>query len=77
MTVFELIRKLKQLPSDMPVGIVYDGMDRLDLEYLWISRSGRVLVSNDQAVYSDEDRPRDAPSNTIDGYWSPADGDTV
>lgn len=62
MTVRELIWRLKLLPPDAPVRILYDGQLRTDVEAAWLSRTGEVgLGPLDEPVYDDEDRTSVAP----------------
>lgn len=58
MKVRELIEKLSALPQDANVGIIYDGANRIDLEIVWLSHKGDVVVSaRDTFVYYEEDQP--------------------
>ena len=71
MNVQQLIEKLKQMPPDSKVFMVYDGGARGAIEQVWVARSGGVLLAvNDDVVYSDRDRPFDAPSEYEEKYWS-------
>ena len=66
MTVATLIQKLKRLDQDAEVGHFYDGRDRNDIDFVWISERGRCLMAeNGECVYDDEDRPKHVPENQI------------
>ena len=70
MTVQHLIGALAVLPAAASVWCVWDGEARDPVERLWLSRDGRVCLSAEgEPVYHDEDRPLDAPSETLDPYW--------
>lgn len=70
MNVGQLIEELSALNPDLPVGLVYDGADRIDVECVWLARKGSVLLSDSgHTVYETEDRPESAPTTEEDRYW--------
>ena len=72
MKVKELRNILSVMPHNAQVGIVYDGSDRLNLEAVWLARSGRILVSAGyEPVYNTDDRPHIAPTQQEERYWEP------
>lgn len=71
MTVKELISALQKMPSDLNVGYIWDGQDRSDVQYLWISCCGRLVLSDGDYVYYDADRPKDAPLRKDVPQWQP------
>lgn len=71
MKVSELIEALKGMPSEAEVWHVWDGAARTEIECVWLDRSGKICTSDDgEVVYSDEDRPINAPSEKDFKYWS-------
>lgn len=69
MNVGELIARLQAMPQDAQVGVVYDGAHHADVENVWPTKDGRVLLAGAAVVYSDWDRPEGAPSAKDDPYW--------
>ncbi len=71
MKTHELIQKLLQLPQDAEVSIVYDGADRMDVDHIWLSQKGSILLSgSNNPIYETEDRPEGVPS---DRFYSTSD----
>lgn len=74
MKVSELIKKLSIYTADTEVGIVFDGAHRMDLQCIWLSRKGIVLLCDENhTVYDTEDRPSNAPTIEEKRYWSTDD----
>ena len=70
MTVLELITRLKALPGDASVFLLYDGALRREIDVVWEATSGAVGVGGrDEPVYDDDDRPVGAPSENDNPYW--------
>ena len=71
MKVFELIERLRHMPSDADVLRLWDGELRTAIEHVWLSRDGVVgTADNDMVLYSGDSRPADAPTEKEDPYWS-------
>lgn len=71
MTVSELIRKLEHMPQEAEVYSMYDGAASNDVDFVWRSRSGDVVLSPcNQMVYDTDDRPITAPTQEEDEFWS-------
>jgi hypothetical protein len=70
MKVAELVAQLSQLPQDADLGIHYDGCDRMNLDAVWLARSGRVIVGSliQAPVYDLEDRTVDSVQHDSDRY---------
>ena len=74
MIVKELIEKLSAFDPQLKVSIVFDGADRMNVEKVWLSRKGNVLLSDgNHFIYYNEDRPIDAPTERERKYWSTAE----
>jgi len=74
MNVQKLIEELSKYPSDLKVGVVFDGAHRMDIQNCWLSRKGDILVGSNDAVYCTEDRPSDAPTTEENEFWEISDG---
>ena len=75
MKVRELIAQLSKLPPDAKVAYVWDGEARSEVEYVWLARSGDVLLAyGDAVVYETENRPSSAPTSEDDRYWGTPEG---
>jgi len=58
------------MPQDAEVGYIYDGALRGDIRHVWLTRSGRVALAGEgEVVYSDQDRPADAPLAKDEKHW--------
>ena len=75
MNVIELINKLEELPNDANVVAIYDGFCTVSVDNVYLSKGGRVVLVNDQAVYEDEDRPEGAPLKKDDYCWTATESD--
>jgi hypothetical protein len=76
MKVSELVARLREMPQDAPVMCVWDGGARTDVRHVWAARGGSVMLADyDEVVYSDEDRPLDAPLEKDVRYWRTGGGD--
>lgn len=71
LTVSQLITALEKLPGDAKVGYVWDGDVRSEVEYVWLSRSGMVVLDNDCYVADPQSRPEGTPTDA--GWWVPSD----
>lgn len=65
------VKELKEILSTMPenafVNCIWDGEPRSSVRHVWIARSGKVMLSDEnEVVYSEESRPVDAPEGL---YW--------
>lgn len=70
MNVQKLIEQLQKMPKEQSVLIVYDGAARMEADFVWVSRSGEVLLGGSgEPVYYDKDRPVDAPSEIAMERW--------
>ena len=68
MTVARLLAALARMPLTADVRYVYDGEARSDVDHVWLSRDGHVvLAQSDEPVYSKESQPSNAVEE--DGYW--------
>lgn len=78
MTVDQLIAQLRLLPGNAEVRFLYDGAPYGEVECIWLSRGGGPLRVRPQAiladscvpVYSEHDRPVDAPNDKEEPYWN-------
>ena len=67
MKVWELISALEKMPPNAKVRGAYDGAPRLEINSLWLARSGIVvLTERGQVIYDADDRPADSPNEP---YW--------
>jgi len=75
MTVAELIAALQALNApDAEVYPIYDGGCLIEIDRAWISKGGYVILAAPwSTVYGDEDRPVDAPLQSVDRYWRPVE----
>jgi hypothetical protein len=70
MKIYQLIWELLQMPWRAEVSVCYDGASRMSVERIWLSRNGRVAISDaDEYVYNDEDRPAYAPTEKQERFW--------
>ena len=70
MKVKELIEKLNWLPQDVDVCHLWDGEPRTEINLVWLSKGGYVVTSDyDQACYSNDARPLNAPTEEEDYHW--------
>ena len=70
----QLIALLQTFPPGATVQVVWDGAARTDPDCVWLSRDGRVILADyDAVVYSEETRPVDAPTEAQDRYWKTAE----
>lgn len=70
MKVAKLIEKLRDLPPDSEVAMLWDGALRGDADHVYLSRSGDVVIApGGQVVYSVADRPEGAPGRE-EQHWS-------
>lgn len=66
MNVIELINKLEQLPNDAPVVSIYDGYCDIDIDLVYLSKGGRVILINEySSIYDEENKPMDGLSVTM------------
>lgn len=72
MTVAELIAALSTLPPAARVLMAYDGAARNDVDFVWLARSGEVVLA-EAGEYLDntDDRPAEAPTADVERYWCP------
>ncbi len=59
------------MPDNAEVGYAWDGCVRSSVEYVWFSRSGEIVLSDGDVIYDTKDRPKDAPTESKNGYWRP------
>lgn len=70
MKVKGLIKALSQMPQDAEVGHIWDGALRTSIEFVWLAKNGIVATCDfDKPVYSDSDRPKDAPTEKENSNW--------
>jgi len=70
MKVSSLIQKLSALPPEAEVGYVWDGEVRSNVEFVWLARDGSVVLADyGHVLYSDLQRPFDAPTTMENRYW--------
>ena len=70
MKVRALIEALKSMPPDADVTHLWDGEPRTAVEIVYLARGGFVVTSDfDMVCYSEESRPKDAPTEKDDPYW--------
>lgn len=70
MNARELIELLSKLPPDVEVCALYDGSYKMELDCVWLSRQGTILIaSSEEAVDSTEDRPEGAPTREEKPWW--------
>jgi hypothetical protein len=70
MTVKELIEELEKMPQEARVFHLWDGEPRTAINIVYESKNGRVITSDYSMVcYSDEARPKGAPTVSQDEYW--------
>ena len=75
MKVADLVSELLTLPQDADVLSIWDGEPRTDINAVWLSRSGRVMLCDvDDVVYSEESRPPWSPSQKENPHWAFSDG---
>ncbi len=59
------------MPQDATVSVLFDGELRLDVNVVYESKGGEVVISDyDMVCYSTDSRPKDAPTEDEDRYWS-------
>lgn len=75
MKVIELINKLKELPNDAEVAAIYDGFCSVNVDHVYLSKGGSVILINSGAVYEDRDRPEGAPLQSEVYSWNPDYGE--
>ena len=64
---------LQLLPQDAEVRAVYDGAAGIEVDAVWLSREGSVLLADvGDVIYYEEDRPTGAPTENEDRYWTTA-----
>jgi hypothetical protein len=64
--VSELRLRLATLPDDAEVKGIYDGADRLHIEYVWLARSGEVMLADQDApVYSFSNLPCEVQGDSV------------
>lgn len=60
------------MPQDAEMGHLWDGAVRSMVEGVYLAKSGNVVgAPKDEPAYYDEDRPKDAPTQKEDPYYSP------
>ena len=58
MKVSELVSKLIEMPQDADVQYLWDGTTRSEAEFVWLSRGGKVILSDDpEYILYKEDWP--------------------
>ncbi len=75
MNVIQLINKLEELPNDAEVVAIYDGFCSIQVDNIYLSKGGRVILVDDGAVYEDEDRPDGAPLQSEEYCWIASKGE--
>ena len=69
MNVKDLLESLSKMPKESPVDYVWDGEARSVVRHVWLSKKGRVILSDqDEVVYTSSTRPVDAPGDEC-SYW--------
>lgn len=70
----ELIHRLMSLPLDAEVEPLYDGFCCIEVAHVYLSQDGRIImVSNQESIYHDKDRPVGAPNETVEIYYYPGE----
>ena len=76
MKASQLIAALQAMPQDAEVLHLWDGEARTGVEFVWLSRDGRVITADYGMVcFSTETRPPDAPTKEEDRYWRTREDD--
>jgi hypothetical protein len=71
MSVHELIKRLGAMPRNADVVVVWDGAARSDVNLVWLSQDGEVVLCEyEEPVYYSGDRPVGAPSSAQEPYWT-------
>lgn len=74
MKVRELIEKLQDMPPDADVMHIWDGAARTEINFVWVSKSGKVMTADyGQVVYRDVSRPLGAEDEKANRYWQTPD----
>ena len=62
----ELVAQLLKLPADAEAAIVFDGAVRVELDAVWLTRSGQIAVASAREyVTDDSDRTAEAPDRSV------------
>lgn len=71
MKVIEAIEILKKLNPNLDMGYLYDGAVREDVNLIYESKGGKVVIADYGLVcYDNEDRPINAPNEEEEKYYS-------
>lgn len=77
-TVGQLIMVLQKMPMGALVSFNWDGDARSDLDNLWLSSEGIVVMnSQHEPTYSYESRPVGAPTEEEDPHWKSGENITI
>ena len=71
MTVKELSKELKKMPSSAKVRYHRDGGAYSTASHVWLARDGFIVISDGDVCYNTGDRPKDAPTERKNRYWHP------
>ena len=66
----ELINELKKLPPKADVHLLWDGEARSSCEIVFLSKGDYIVLCDEMdVIYSDESRPKDAPTEKENRYY--------
>lgn len=74
MNVAQLIEALKGMPLDAPVAQLWDGGIRSFAQYVYLARTGVVVIADaGMEVCDTDDRPESAPTAEENPHWGTPD----
>ena len=74
MTVMDLIAKLQKSPGNASVCYMYDGVETLSVDAIWLAVNGEVVMAEKgSSVYQTENRPCTAPDAYKKIHWHVGD----